>query len=122
MDTELIETLETSSHEATIKTSQLHCALIESPNCLFQCETEQELQHHITIKHRSKNHIQCTVCNIAFRNIDDLATHMNLTHKKRDEADLQYSCRRCEEKFETKSELDKHIKDQHKYSKIFFKL
>ena len=53
MDTEPIETLETSSHEATIKTSQFHCALSiyspDTPECTFQCNTKLELDKHIKL-------------------------------------------------------------------------
>ena len=96
---------------------QLHCALTDSPDCQFQCETKEQLQRHIETEHRAKTHLQCTVCNIVFRNIDNLSTHMNSTHKKSDEGDLQYSCRSCQEKFKTKSELDMHIIAEHKSHK-----
>ena len=82
---------------------QIHCALTDSPGCQFQCETQEEMKQHIEIKHRSKTHLQCTVCDIVFRNLDNLSTHMNLTHKKTNEVDMQYSCRSCHEKFITKN-------------------
>ena len=40
--------------EFSPKKYQLHCSLIESPGCQFQCETKEEMQHHIEIKHRGK--------------------------------------------------------------------
>ena len=42
MDTDLIESLEESTPEATVKTSQFHCALSicspDTPECTFQCD------------------------------------------------------------------------------------
>ena len=85
MDTELIETLETSSHEATIKTSQFHCTLSkyspDTPECTFQCDTKLELDKHIKINHNKKTQLQYSVCMIYLSDLDDLAKHMTDTHK-----------------------------------------
>ena len=80
-------------------TQQLHCALTDSPDCQFQCETKEQSQRHIETEHRAKTNLQCTVCNIVFRNLENLSIHMNST---------------CQEKFKTKSDLDIHIIAEHK--------
>ena len=82
---------------------QIHCALTESPGCQFQCKTQEEMKQHIEIKQRSKTHLQCTVCDYVFRNLDNLSSHMNLTHKKRNEDEMHYSCRSCPVEFITKN-------------------
>ena len=100
--------------EAPVSTKkQLHCCLNDTPGCSFQCETQEELQHHIEIKHRSKIHLQCTVCNIVFINLDNLAKHMKLSHKKSEDDEMHYSCHSCPEKFKTKNEVDIHINEDH---------
>ena len=71
---------EDNPEEILLKEQQFHCALVDTPSCQFQCGTKEELKHHIEIKHRSKPHLQCTVCNILFRNLENLAKHTNMAH------------------------------------------
>ena len=40
-----------------------------------------------------------------------------MAHKKSADVDSQFTCRRCQMKFETSSELDVHIIDEHKSHK-----
>ena len=108
---------EDNPEEILLKKQQFHCCLVDAPSCQFQCETKEELKHHIEIKHRFKPHLQCTVCKILFRNLENLAKHTNMAHKKDADVDSQFTCRRCQMKFETRSELDVCIIDEHKSHK-----
>ena len=99
------------------KKRQLHCALEENTDCLFQCETKDQLKIHVEQKHRSKNQLLCVVCNIFFRDLEGLSIHMDMTHKETDEFILQFKCRSCQKEFNSKDELDKHIIDNHKSHK-----
>ena len=77
--------IEIDNNEPTVSIKQFHCALEESPSCPFQCENKEELKRHIEHKHSGKKDLQCTVCNLYFRNFEDLSRHMNPTHKKNEE-------------------------------------
>ena len=94
---------------------QLHCALEESPSCQFQCETKEQLNKHIEQTHRNKNHLQCTVCNLYFRNINELSKHMEMAHKK--SVDLKIKCNQCDMDFESEKEVKSHIRNMHKTHK-----
>ena len=105
--------MEPNIEAPVIKGQQFHCALQDAPACEFQCNTKAELDDHIIKTHRNKTQLQCTVCNMNFRDLDNLAEHMKKDHKKKEQVDSQYTCRSCNEKFETKSDLDIHIKEDH---------
>ena len=85
---------------------QYHCALNEANMCIFQGETKKDLNRHIENIHRKKNQIQCTVCDLYFRNVDDLARHMRMTHKTKFPT---LKCSQCEKDFKLEKELKKHI-------------
>ena len=73
---------ETDEPEPLHQVTQLHCALYEDPMCQFQCTTLRELNSHIEKTHRKKPDIPCTVCNLLFKNLDDLSKHTTTDHKK----------------------------------------
>ena len=79
------------------KKRQLHCGLEEEPKCVFQCENKDELNKHKENTHMRKNQIQFTACSLYFRDIDDLAKHMNLTHKRIEVSILK--CIQCQNDF-----------------------
>ena len=114
-----VETHESNDRPVAEK-QQLHCALDDSP-CSFQCETREELKQHIDRTHRGKTDLQCDVCNLFFRDLDDLSNHMNMVHRKSDD-DIQsnatnmseYSCRNCLNAFNNNNELNQHIITEHK--------
>ena len=109
-----VEKIDHTSMENIAQKKQLHCAIIDTPECQFQCETNNEMQQHIKVKHRPKPQLQCTVCNLVFRNLDNLATHMNMAHEKSVEADSQHKCRTCQKEFTNNNELNTHIIENHK--------
>ena len=104
--------IEIDDNTPTVPRKQLHCALEESPQCHFQCETNQELNKHIEDKHRGKKELQCKVCEIYFRSIDDLSKHMTMTHKKKE--DPKIKCTQCRNEFKSNKELNSHIRYTHK--------
>ena len=101
---------ETDLNYQTPVMKQIHCALNEEPGCTFQCETEEQLKRHIEIKHRSKTHLPCTVCNLNFRDLDDLSRHMNMAHKS---LDSTFKCNQCEKPLKDKQDLKQHITTVH---------
>ena len=109
---EEIETDDQSQNEENKAITQIHCALNEATDCIFHCETKEQLKRHIEVEHRSNAHIQCTVCDLFFRNIEDLAQHMNKTHKKPDSA---IKCNQCEKTLRDKQELKDHITTHKSY-------
>ena len=96
----------------TKSSSQIHCALKESSECNFQCSSKEKLEKHIQSVHRSKSTLQCTVCPLLFRNIDDLSRHMNMAHKAIEDTVFKWT--QCDNYFQAKSELNKHIIDYHR--------
>ena len=83
MDTdtdEINKPLETPAPEP-VKNSQFHCALNNTPTCLFQCNNREELNRHIERIHNTKTQLQCSVCMIFLRDLDALANHKNMAHK-----------------------------------------
>ena len=56
-----VEMIDHTPMENIAQKKQLHCAIIDTPGCQFQCETNNEMQHHIKVKHRSKPQLQCNV-------------------------------------------------------------
>ena len=99
---------------------QWHCALQDAPACKFQCGTKAQLNNHIKKAHRNKTQLQCTVCNLYLKNVDELSKHMSLTHKRNYE-DIQsnetnmskLTCRNCQKTFNSHNELNEHIKTDH---------
>ena len=92
---------------------QIHCALNEAPECHFQCGTEEQLKKHIEDKHRSKTQLPCTVCNLSFRDLDDLSRHMSMAHKSQDSIFIK--CNHCEKALKDKTELKYHISSHWSY-------
>ena len=78
------------------KKQQVHCCLEENTDCIFQCETKDELKIHIEQKHRSKNQLHCSVCNIVFRDLQDLSSYITMIHKDTNEVIHQHKCRSCQ--------------------------
>ena len=113
MDTEVNKVKEILTQEPTVKTPQFHCALSNTPecDCPFQCSTKEELDKHIENNHNKKTHLQCTVCDLYFRDLDALSKHMSMIHKKEN---LTAKCNICGEPFH--GELKEHIKNEHMQS------
>ena len=102
MDTDSNHTIETPAPEA-FTPKQIHCCLEEDTDCTFQCNTKEEMERHIDCKHQRKQQLQCTVCNLYFRNLDDLARHMGMAHKTGQELEPQIKCNRCGLEFQNKN-------------------
>ena len=116
MDTESIQVIETPAPEVIVP-KQIHCALKEDTNCTFQCNSIEQMERHIEIKHRRKTQLQCTVCNIFFRNLDDLAKHMNFVHTNSqdvEEHEDTIKCNQCEKICQDREDLNNHIMKDHK--------
>ena len=56
--------------------------------------------------------MQCTVCNLYFRNRDELARHTQMAHKKSGEPKIK--CYQCDIDFESEKEVKSHIRNNHK--------
>jgi uncharacterized C2H2 Zn-finger protein len=102
---------QTAPHEEAIVVKQIYCALEETPDCPFQCNTKEELRQHIEIEHQSKKPLQCTVCNLYFKNLDDLARHMGVAHNNEE---LVVTCKLCGMRLPNKNEFIKHLTTTHK--------
>ena len=113
MDTEQNQTLELQAPAPVVENLQFHCALNNTPECLFQCNSKGELDQHIEKHHNKKTWLQCSVCQVYFRDLDALAQHMNMAHKK--ENNNQTKCSKCELSFSSKEELELHLKDHQSY-------
>ena len=48
--------------------------------CNIICNGRNELNIHIEKTHRKKPEIPCTVCNLLFKNLDDLSKHTTIAH------------------------------------------
>ena len=117
MDTESNHTIETPTPEA-ITPKQIQCALegnnCEDTDCTFQCNIKEDMERHIDLKHQRKQQLQCTVCNLYFRNLDDLARHMGVAHRTGQEVEPQVKCNRCGLEFPNKNEIENHLMVDHK--------
>ena len=103
------ETIEAvGTNTTTKKAVQFHCALINNTNCLAQYNTQLEMDKHIMKDHNKKSHLQCTVCDLYLRDLDDLAKHMNMTHKKET---ISMKCNICGLGFD--GQLIDHIQNKH---------
>ena len=103
-----------------IKPQQFHCALIESTGCDFQCDSREVLKQHVDETHRGKTQLQCSVCNVYFRDLNDLSNHMSMSHIEMDDDtqiletnQSEYICRNCQNTFNNNNDLNKHILTEH---------
>ena len=110
MEPNEIEIDDELQNEQTAVRKQIHCALREATNCGYQCETEDQIKKHVETKHRTKSHLPCTVCNLYFRDLDDLAQHMTMTHKNQEST---IKCNQCEKPLKNKQDLKEHITTVH---------
>ena len=89
---------------------QLHCALEESSpstSCEFQCSSRNQLKKHIDLVHRIKTLLQCTLCTLTFKNIEDMSQHINMVHRTKEDT----ICNICGQYYE--DELNEHINRKH---------
>ena len=66
---------------------------------------------------KKKKQLQCTVCNLYFRNLDDLANHMSLAPTNTqdvEEHEDTIKCNQCEKIWQDRNDLNNHMLTGHK--------
>ena len=97
-----------------IPIKQIHCCLNESTDCVFQCNTEEQLKKHTELEHSNKANIQCIECKSNFMNLDDLARHMSMNHRTgTDHSEDILKCDKCDYQSNQKNEIENHINQKH---------
>ena len=95
--------------------TEIHCALNEATDCVFQCNTDEQLKRHIDLTHSNKANIHCIVCKSDFINMDDLAKHMRLAHRTgTNHSEDIIKCDKCDFQSKQRNEIENHINQKHK--------
>ena len=74
-----------------------------------------DLNEHINTVHGHKQTYACVRCTYVGIHFRDLPRHQNSMH------DIPFKCDKCDSEFATKQSLQKHLKDDHKPTRTFYR-
>ena len=83
--------------------------------CVYEASTVSDLKEHKKVNHTSQQ-FTCDKCGHVVLTEKDLAGHMQAYHEtmtEKDDVKMVYLCNDCDDEFDTKSEVDEHIKNSH---------